>query len=375
MIEFKHKRKNPYDPFDNPTENCAYRIDYRPIDPLIDTPDYEQPLLPERAERKRIRHYFNIAGLGLLLGAVGVNVIFLLVIFILEFAMAGSFDYSALTDVEDYIYYGSSLLIAMNGLLFLFANLIPSVIGCHATGIRMRSLFRPMDVKKGQLVRYMFIGIFIQAITGILYAIVSSVLEAGGIQDYSSDIDSFSSVKGIIVTGLYTCLIAPVTEEILYRGFVLKNLSRVSQRFGILASAVLFGLAHENIAQFLLALPAGIFMARIAIKHNSLIPSMLVHMTVNTLAFVLEWLYAAMPATTNAGFIGIMLSDIVYYLLAAVGLIFWILELRKTRLPANTIRQTYRGVRIALTSPWLLAAAAFHFGMAVFALVSENMAV
>ncbi|MBQ8515258.1 MAG: CPBP family intramembrane metalloprotease [Ruminococcus sp.] len=369
MADYVYKRKNPYDPFDNPTENCAYRTDYRDIDPEIDTPDYEPPLLPARRERKNIRRYFNAAGMGLLLGAVFVNIVFVLLVSLLEFCMTGSIDYSDMLDAESYIYYDSSILIAMNGLLFLVANTVPSVIGCRATGIRLRSLFRPLDTKKGELVRYMFIGIFIQAITGILYALVSTIMEAGGIQDYAPEIDSFVNVKATVATGLYTCLIAPVTEELLYRGFVLKNLSRVSQHFGIIVSAVLFGLAHENIAQFLLALPTGIFMARLVVKHNSLIPSILVHMAVNTMAFFMEMIFYFTPESMG---VLLFLLDVVYYVVAAAGLVFWILEVRKTRLPANTIRQSYRGVRIALTTPWLMAAVLFHLGMTIVGIVSQN---
>ena len=372
MTDLKHKRKNPYDPFDNPTENCAFRTNYREVEPMIETPGYELPILPEKAERKRIRHYFNVVGAGLLLGAGFVNVAFFLIVMILEIIMAGSDGFSALMDVENYINYESSIMMGLNGLLFLIANTVPAVVGCHMTGIRMRSFFRPMDVKKSRLVRYMAVGIFIQAATGILYVLVNSLMEAGGIQDYSPEMDSFVSAKTAVVTGIYTCLIAPVTEELLYRGFVLKNLSRVSQRFGILMSAVLFGLAHENIAQFILALPAGIFMARIAVKHNSLIPSILVHIAVNTIAFGMEGLYYAVPQTST-GSIVILLLDVGYYFIAAVGLVFWILELRKNRLPANTIRQTYRGARIALTSPCLVAICIFHAAMAVFVIVSQNM--
>jgi hypothetical protein len=55
-------------------------------------------------------------------------------------------------------------------------------------------------------------------------------------------------------------------------------------------------------------------------------------------------------------------------------MVFWIQELRKTRLPAETIHQSYRGMRIALTSPWLIAIAGLHLSMAIIGLLSANMA-
>lgn len=63
------------------------------------------------------------------------------------------------------------------------------------------------------------------------------------------------SLKAEIIMAGYTCIIAPITEELVFRGFCLKNLSRFNQRFGILASAFLFGLVHQNIIQFILAFP------------------------------------------------------------------------------------------------------------------------
>lgn len=362
---------NPYDPFDNPTENCAYRTNYSDVNNHINKEGYQLPLIPEKNERKNIRYYFNIAGLGLLAGALGVNILFIIISLLLEFIMSGSFDYDKLADVEYYINNSSSILMALNGLLFLFGNLIPAVVGSRLTGIRVRSYFRPVNTKKSKLLKYMFIGIFIQAATAILYSIVESIMSAGGINDYTADIDTYINAKSIVATALYSCIVAPITEELLYRGFVMKNLSRVSQRFGIIASAILFGLAHENIAQFLLAVPVGIFMGRIVIKHNSLIPSILVHMTVNTLAFFMNWIFTVMP-DNNIGTATMVITEIIYYIIAVVGMVFWIMELRKSRLPANTIHQNYRGIRIALTSPLLVAAVAFHTLIAIFAIFMQN---
>ncbi|MBQ8724143.1 MAG: CPBP family intramembrane metalloprotease [Oscillospiraceae bacterium] len=380
MTDIKERKLNPYDPFDNPTESCAYRTDYRRVDSRIEEAGYEIPILPDKTERKGIRRLFNITGLSLFLSAVGVNVIFMAVLVVLEVILAGSFDPNAMADAETYINYDSSILMAMNGMLFLAANTLAAVVGGRLCGIRARSYYRPFEAKKSRLVGYIFIGIFVQALTGILYTFISGFLENAGIQDYVNDIDTYINAKTIIVTGLYTCIIAPVTEELLYRGFVLKNLSCVSQKFGIIVSAMLFGFAHENIAQFLLAMPIGIFMARITIKHNSIIPSTLVHIGVNTIAFMLNWVYTVVPTDANGvplmeglGGLAVMGVDILYYLIAGVGMILWILEVRRSRLPANTIRQSYRGVRVALASPWLVAVCLFHTAMAVMGIVMQNM--
>ena len=55
MTDIKERRLNPYDPFDNPTENCAYRTDYRRVDQRIEEKGYEIPILPDKKERRGIR--------------------------------------------------------------------------------------------------------------------------------------------------------------------------------------------------------------------------------------------------------------------------------------------------------------------------------
>jgi hypothetical protein len=84
---------------------------------------------------------------------------------------------------------------------------------------------------------------------------------------------------------IFAALVAPVCEEILFRGFMVP-------RIGIVASAVIFGLLHfsynstfgiEIIAAMIFGLLAGYLFKRT----GSLYPSILAHILVNTLAVVM----------------------------------------------------------------------------------------
>lgn len=154
----------------------------------------------------------------------------------------------------------SSILMAVNGLLFLMANTSVAAIGCRVTKIPIRNLFHTNTFRFSEILPYLFIGIFIQSASGNVSTWITDLLGQGGITAYSPDIDYYGTGTAVVAEILYGCLIAPITEEFLYRGFVLKNLSRVSQRTGILLSAFLFGLGHQNISQFLLAFPLGVFL-------------------------------------------------------------------------------------------------------------------
>ena len=79
---------------------------------------------------------------------------------------------------------------------------------------------------------------------------------------------------------LYTCLIAPVVEEIVFRGLVLRGLERYGRWFAIVASSVLFGLFHGNPAQSPYAFAVGLVMGYVAMEYN-LLWSMVMHMINN----------------------------------------------------------------------------------------------
>jgi membrane protease YdiL (CAAX protease family) len=84
-----------------------------------------------------------------------------------------------------------------------------------------------------------------------------------------------------VVTG---CVIAPVLEEMLFRGIILRSfLHRYSRRDAILASAFLFGLAHLNIYQFAVGVGLGIILGWLYERTRSLWPCILLHSSYNSL--------------------------------------------------------------------------------------------
>lgn len=85
---------------------------------------------------------------------------------------------------------------------------------------------------------------------------------------------------GSVVEGLYVCLAAPIIEELLYRGFILKSLKRYGECFAIVISSVLFGLMHTNLTQSVFAFFAGMVLAYVAMRY-SVKWSILMHMINN----------------------------------------------------------------------------------------------
>ncbi|NML34719.1 CPBP family intramembrane glutamic endopeptidase [Paraburkholderia antibiotica] len=79
------------------------------------------------------------------------------------------------------------------------------------------------------------------------------------------------------------CVIAPVVEELLFRGIFLRSfLRQYSSSRAIVYSALIFGLAHMNVYQFVVAFVVGLLIGWMYERTRSLIPGMLLHAFYNT---------------------------------------------------------------------------------------------
>ncbi|MBR5267102.1 MAG: CPBP family intramembrane metalloprotease [Lachnospiraceae bacterium] len=81
---------------------------------------------------------------------------------------------------------------------------------------------------------------------------------------------------------MYTCIVGPFMEELMFRGFLLKRARLFGDRTAVVYTALMFGLMHGNIAQFLYAAVIGLVFGYVAVKTNSIRYTVLLHILVNT---------------------------------------------------------------------------------------------
>ena len=94
---------------------------------------------------------------------------------------------------------------------------------------------------------------------------------------------------------LYASILAPVWEELLFRGFVLRTLRPFGKRFSVLGSALLFGLFHGNLLQTPYAVLMGLLLGYVTVEY-SIGWAVLLHMFNNlVLADLLSRLTASWP--------------------------------------------------------------------------------
>ena len=81
-------------------------------------------------------------------------------------------------------------------------------------------------------------------------------------------IESATAVSETLSMFLYVSLLAPVFEEILFRGLILRSLQPYGKKFAIFASAYLFGLFHGNIIQSPYAFLVGLVLGYVTVEYS-----------------------------------------------------------------------------------------------------------
>jgi hypothetical protein len=86
-----------------------------------------------------------------------------------------------------------------------------------------------------------------------------------------------SSTSTTLSMFLYTSIAAPICEELIYRGFVLRSFQGYGKVFSIILSALLFGVMHANLFQMLFAFLVGLVLGYVATEY-SIFWSMVLHL-------------------------------------------------------------------------------------------------
>lgn len=160
-------------------------------------------------------------------------------------------------------------------------------------------------------------------ISGFLTTILDGIIQTsdGGLEGISSLINSSS----FVITFFSTVILAPVVEEILFRGIIFNRIdSKYPTWIAIILSALIFGWIHGNIMQGLNAFILGIVIAYIYSKYRTLWPCMIGHMLNNLLAIVCQTINYYFGASYSAdSFLSIVLQVIILIISVVVCLLYF----------------------------------------------------
>ncbi|MDE6596938.1 MAG: CPBP family intramembrane metalloprotease [Oscillospiraceae bacterium] len=308
--------------------------------------DYVSP-----EEKKKIRHEYNVIGIVLLSLLVLMNVI-----------CQGSFIILMLMGQETV--YDENGYVVNNLWNIIIGGCFPALIAmivfagyCLFTKYDPREIFSVKNVKAGETVRYALIVLFFQQVSLICTIFIGSGLDYIGLYvpgvDYVLEHDPMVYVSEF----LGAVFLAPIGEELIYRGIVLRCSAKISQRFAIFFSAFIFGIMHGNPYQFVLGFLLGIPLAMVTLKTGSIVPAIICHMTNNLMASVSE----------VVGYFNEEISYVIPFIMLVIFFIIGIIVLisaavnGRIKFPAYTSYHKSRTMPILITSWSVIVVTVLYF--------------
>lgn len=203
-------------------------------------------------------------------------------------------------------------------------SLILVIITARIMGIKTLSSVK-ISKKNIRLGLLMYpVGLLANTIMTSITSIITKLFSSGGTTIPTADFSvDKASALAIITTILYLVIIAPISEEIVFRGLILKTLSPFGKRNAVVISALLFALMHKNIPQAVGAFAIGIIFATVDTKANSIVPSIIMHSLNNLLPCLVN-----INSSINSTVITIIYNALVYAIVL-VGITITILKGRQ----------------------------------------------
>ena len=181
--------------------------------------------------------------------------------------------------------------------------------------IGYRTLFHPARYSVAALMTLVTLPILLLVPGLVLLAGWANLIVMAVFPMRPDDIAQYEALMapGFIST-LFACLGAPVLEEMLFRGVILRGFVRRYPRdFSIFWSAALFAIAHLNLYQVATALALGIVAGWLYERCRSLWPCILLHAAYNTFVTYVYYVSSGQPEGDtfgmSAGSIGVSLAS------------------------------------------------------------------
>lgn len=134
---------------------------------------------------------------------------------------------------------------------------------------------------------YLMVGMGVSMLGSIVVVIINTLISSlQGIvfvgPDFSMHGDFIYDISMIFMV----LVIAPIFEELIFRGVILRTLLRYHTTFAILVSGVLFGMMHMNLVQGIPTMLFGIVLGYVCVKSDSILPCIIIHFLNNFISLL-----------------------------------------------------------------------------------------
>lgn len=241
----------------------------------------------ENSEIHRHSNYFNLALLAVqAAGSIAMPVVMLLVWYVNTVIVKGSF--------------GSQLLHNNSEIVQYLINCISYVIYMFIPFILIVYLYRLHPVQAAGIKRIQKPWLLLPAIPVALTFYFAGNFLSDFVTELLKQIhllpappqmlEAPKSIVALIIYAVEVCVFAPLMEEFLFRGVIMRSLLRYGSGFAIVMTSVLFAMLHGNLAQIPFAFTVGLALGYFAYRMDSVWVSVILHSLINGTSVVFELL-------------------------------------------------------------------------------------
>jgi membrane protease YdiL (CAAX protease family) len=149
-----------------------------------------------------------------------------------------------------------------------------------ATAIKRANKLAPLPkikIPHRDLALIIFLGLFLNFF--ISFFINLPIFPNRLMNSYGTQIEK--NAMGNIVLLLATVSISPILEELIFRGFLLNFLKKISLNFGIIVSSAIFAIFHGHIIQIAYTFFVGVVFCLVYEKYKTLKAPIFLHLSFN----------------------------------------------------------------------------------------------
>lgn len=198
---------------------------------------------------------------------------------------------------------------------------IVGLIYCKAANTPIQTLLPVRKVQGSLLLKVVAIALAVSLLSNY---ITDALLNNLSLFGYENNISMEYATKTPLENVLYVISVAvmpALVEEFMFRGIILHRLRVFGDGFAILVSSILFGLIHANPVQIPFAFIVGLALAFVVVKTGSILPSVIVHFTVNCSSVLVTILEESLGTNAlNTYYALFMLAVLVGAIVAAISL-------------------------------------------------------
>ena len=279
---------------------------------------------------KQIKRYFNMTALGFFSYAILIQVLAVLAVLLIDLL------FPALSSGAMYYSMMVSVIPCLLFLYFLFRN--NNLVSLDENKTEEPSSRFSLPV----FLHFFLIFCGVQWISSLLTIPLVLLFQKMGLDLSYSEMAAKGGALNDIPMLVYTILIAPIVEELVFRGVFYKRFKAFGSFFTAFACSLFFALIHSNFLQFIPAFMLGFVLFAIRDKYG-LRYSILLHLTNNALAILVNNLGTAQPWLMSA-----------YGLLLLGGSVYTVISLIKNRAKLVALRPDEKGrkaLKLFFSSP------------------------